>query len=172
MDSKRKIIKLGDFKINEYTALSSYFVMASTKEEINQIVKAKDEGKLDELQKQYHRLKLKNIVLIGNGHNKGVSYRVGNLLEYSMKRKAEDVSKHYRDYTRTKEAQDKISHLVNVCSDVNMSWYSVLTALGFNVYYRQSFLGMRFKDTNEDKECYVIIWRENIEEQKEKADGI
>lgn len=163
MDLKRKILHLGNFKLDKFDRKEyAFYVTKATEEELNLLQEHKRNKTLDKIRDQFKNIDLDNIYLIGNGHSLTARYKVGNIMDKFFTHKCGDLHLHFRDYERSLENQKGLCHLINICPDAEMSWYSVLRKIGYQVYSINSELGRIFKERNEKLTCNIIIWKQPI----------
>lgn len=162
MDKIKEIVHLGQWKEQEHFTLHNYYATKITKEEIELLIEHKKLGTLSSLKDKFKGINLDGIHLVGDGHSTTAGLKLRNILQKFHAKKAEDTYLHYRDYQRSLENQKELSHLINICPDPVMSWYSVLRKIGYQVYARNTTLGIRFASNNEHIICNVIIWKTKV----------
>lgn len=163
MDNKRVILHLGNFKLDKFRGEEyAFYITKATEEQLEEIKQAKQEKKLDTIRDKYDYIDLDNIYIIGDGHSGTARYKVASILDTFFTHKGGDLQLHYRDYERSLENQKKMSHLINICPDSEMSWYSVLRKIGYWVYSRNCEIGRMYKERNDNLICNIIIWKQKI----------
>lgn len=163
MDIERKILHLGNFKLDKFNKKEyAFFLTKATEEELEMLQLHKKEKRLHELKEQFKDIDLNEIYLIGNGHSSTARYKVGSIMDKFFTHKCGDLHLHFRDYERSLENQKGLCHLINICPDAEMSWYSALRKIGYHVYSVNSELGRIFKERNEKLTCNIIIWKQPI----------